>query len=110
MVVDETGGRVAVDRVDGGGWLQRVQTVEVEVMKMVEMVWEVSVTIPVSVVRVLVMGQVVTVVMIISVVTTSVVVWLVVVVGRVSTGVVVYTGVVYTGVVVVVVVVSGLVV
>ena len=70
-----------VPKVDGGGPLQRVHTVEVDVMKMVEMVFVVSVTIPVSVVRVFVMGQVVTVVMMISVVTTSVVVWGVVVAG-----------------------------
>ena len=78
-----------------------MQTVEVEVTKMVEMVFEVSVTMPVSVVRVLVTGQVVNVVITISVVTTSVVVWLVVVAGLVSMVVVEVDRVCTAGVVVV---------
>lgn len=88
VVLSVKGGSVADDRVDGGGRLQRVQTVDVEVMVTVEMVCVVSVMVSLPVVRVCVMGQVERVVTTISVVITSVyVVDVSVVSGPVSTAV-----------------------
>jgi hypothetical protein len=66
-------GAVAVERVEGGAPVQRVQTVDVEVMTTVEIVVVTLVIVEESEVVVRVTGQVVRVVITISVVTTSVV-------------------------------------
>jgi hypothetical protein len=66
-------GAVTVERVEGGAPVQRVQTVDVDVMTTVEMVVVTLVKVDESDVVVRVTGQVVKVVITISVVTTSVV-------------------------------------
>ena len=88
VVAPVTGVSVAEEKVDGGGRWQRVQTVDVDVMVIVEIVCVVSVRVSVPVVCVRVTGQVVRVVKTISVVIRSVSV-VVVVVDEVTTGVVV---------------------